>query len=206
MHISRYLLLAALLTACCAAWAIPTGLNSMPTAEALPFGTSRIDLVTQGGGYLFVPHGLNILGSQTGILPGLEGGIDEVESIGAVYNLKWVFKGEGLLMPALAVGAQNVVHGRGTQYYLVGTKSIILAKLSAGFLRNHGDTATMLGGSSQLGPFIVKVDHIAGADLTRSSAGLGYAISRFVISATYYDVANAPKETTFMLSYNEAAF
>ena len=199
---SRLLLLAALLAVSLAVWAVPIGLNSMPTAESLGFLESRTDVYNNSGGLLYGEHNELLIGEQTGLILGLEGGIDQVSDKGTVYNLKWVQR-EGLVMPGFALGAQNLIKGEHSQYYLVATKSFLPVKASFGFLRNGDGTATMVGASAQWKPIILKVDHIQGAGLTRDTASLGYMINHFTISGAYYALNNAPNESTVIVSYTE---
>lgn len=206
MNITRIVVPAMLLALALTAWTVPVGLNFMPTAESLGFLQTRTDAITNSGGLLYGEHNKLLMGAQTGLILGLEGGVDQITDIGAVYNLKWVYRGEGLIMPAFAFGVQNLAKGEHSQYYLVATKSLPTVKVSAGFLRNDGKTATMVGAGAQLGLLLVKVDHLQGANLDRNAASLGIAINRFTVGGAYYAINNGPDEKTITVSYTDAGY
>lgn len=185
--------------------AVPTGLNLMPTAEALTLGQSRFEFESDGSGKLFVPDKSNLIGSEAGVILGFEGGIDKLSNGGTVYNLKWVFKGDGLIFPALAVGAQDMKSGEKPQFYAVATKSVVpggLGKLHAGVLRDHGETLTMIGASSQLGPLVLKADRVNGGTREGDAISAGIKLHGFLITGTRYNYTNAPDENTITLTYS----
>lgn len=210
MRVSHLLVSALLLVAPLAGFAVPTGLNIMPTAESLASGQSRLDFESDGSGKLYVPPNSSIIGSQTGFVLGFEGGVDTISGESAVYNLKWCVISDGLLTPAIAIGAQNVKHGEKTQYYLVATKSLLpgnLLAISAGSLRNNEDKLlTMIGAKGRLGPFTAKVDHVEGGSVNRSALGLSYTYREFSITGTLYRNTDIPDEKTITLSYTQGIF
>lgn len=192
-------------------FAIPTGLNAMPTANVLGMGATRVEYGFNGSGLLYAtPETATIVGTQTGLVLGLEGGIDRVDDVGTVYNVKWRLKNEGLLAPAFAVGVQNIVSGERPQYYGVFTKSIIssrLAQISAGLMLDEDiDTLGMLGAGLYLGPLTLKADTIQGGGQDRTSVGAGLTFAGISFSAAYfaYDTLR-PDETTFTVSYNSGS-
>lgn len=186
------------------AWAYPTGLNAIPTANILDPLEARVDYESGGSGKLFVPEGATLYGTQIGLLLGLEVGMDRISDHDSVYNLKWRLKGEGLVTPAFAVGVQNVAHGMKSQYYAVATKKLLLADFSAGTLRADGDTMGMIGVEGKLGPITVKADHVTG-QLNRTSASVGFTWQNVTLTGTTYDIKDVPNEQTVMLSYTRSA-
>lgn len=181
--------------------AVPTGLNAMPTAEVLESGQSRISYETESG-KLYAPAGSSIYGTQNGLFLGIEVGVDRVSDKGTVYNGKWRLKGEGLILPALAVGVQNITSGEKPQYYAVLTKSLTPAKivqLHAGLLRdeNTNETTGMYGANVDLGPVFVQADRTN----DRTSVGAGFTYQNITAGAIAYDYENAPNETSLFVSY-----
>ena len=190
--------------------AVPTGLNIMPTAEKLGIASARLQYETKESGKLYVPTSSTLIGSQFGLPLGLEGGIDQVSDIGTVYNLKWTLKDEGIVLPAFAVGAQNISHDTNTQYYVVATKSLVpkgIAKLHAGLLRDtNGDTITMLGASSTLGPLTLKADSVHGGTRDATSISAGITMKSITVTGIRYFKKNGPNNNTLMLSYEYQSF
>lgn len=192
-------------------FAVPSGLNIMPTAESLGLGVTRLDFESDGSGKLYVPEGNSLAGTEAGLLLGIEGGIDDVPAIGAVYNLKWKFKNDGIIFPAMAIGGQNLAHGQAPQYYLVATKSLIPAskalQVSAGVLHGSVDNEgphnlVLYGASVKLGSFTLKGDRATGSFTDRKSLGLSYTYTTFTVSGIrYFDKQEEGNKTTVMLSY-----
>ncbi len=206
MQTSRWMLpvLALALPLLCRA--IPTGLNVMPTAETLGIATARVDYESSGSGKLYVPSGATIYGTQFGMILGIEGGMDRVTDRGTVYNFKFRFFPDTLVIPAMAIGAQNIVNGQKPQYYLVTTKSLLLAKVSAGVMRTEGNTLSMLGASAGMGPFILKADRIMTGGHQRTSGSIGFSLKGITFTGTAYDIKDAPNERTLTVSYMQNAF
>jgi hypothetical protein len=185
--------------------AIPTGLNAMPTADVLGLGEARFEYEAAGSGKLYVPANEVVYGTQTGFILGLEGGLDQVNG-DTLANLKWRMKGEGLITPALAIGAQNI--GDDMQYYAVATKSFLLAQAHAGILHDTAtdDNITMLGANVNLGPITVKADTLNGGALDRTAVGATLRLGSIAVTGTSYDFDNTPNEKTFSVSYTYKAF
>lgn len=182
----------------------PTGLSLMPTAETVPVGTTRFDYETNGGGKLFVPVGSELLGTQFALTNSIEGGIDRVTDSGTRYNAKWVILPEGAIMPAIAVGAQNVGSGSHTDYYAVASKSVLpggRVKVHAGLLRAEEDDVTMLGASARFGPISLMVDRLDGSPRDGQAYGISYQFGTLTFRGTRYDYADISDTTTLMVSY-----
>ena len=189
--------------------AVPTGLNMMPTAEALGSAETRLDLETTGSGKLYVPSSNALYGSQAGIALGMEGGIDQLSNSGTRYNAKWVFMGEGLVLPAIAFGGQNFGAGARPEYYAVATKTVIpagLAKVHAGVMRVEHDNVLMLGASAHLGPFSLKADRLSDGPRDGQSIGAGFSWKNFSLTGTIYDFRFIPDTRTLTMSYSVKPF
>ncbi len=210
MRALTLLVFATLILTPLASLAVPTGLNCMPTADILAAGQDRTQYESNGSGQLYVPQGGWLYGTQVGFILGFEGGVDKTVRTSSVYNLKWRFLGEGYVMPAIAFGVQNVAQGDKMQYYAVATKSLVpsgLLKVSAGVLRDEGDTLTMIGAEGHLGPIVVKADSLNGGVDARSGVSVGYNFWRgFCVTGTSYHYKNAPSEQTISLSYTTHLF
>ena len=189
--------------------AVPTGLNMMPTAESLGMAETRVEVESAGGGKMYVPRGDTLYGSQVGALLGVEAGIDQVSGPGTRYNAKWVFKGDGLILPALAVGVQNVSSNTKSDVYAVATKSLVpggLVKLHAGVMRSEGEDYTMLGASFRLGPIQVKADQINGGLSGNLHQGQSYSagasVGNITLTGTHYDYETGSDKNTVTVSYS----
>lgn len=187
------------------AFAVPSGLNLMPTAYSLHVAETRTEFESAGSGKMYVPQGSTILGSQFGMQNGFEMGADQVSSVGLVYNAKFRLIAEGTLMPAISLGAQNIVSGEKPQYYVVASKTLSSAgmlRAHAGFLKRDGETVTMLGASSQIGKIMLKADRLLGDTTEVTAYGAGIDLRGIVISGTRYLYDNGrPDETTFGVAY-----
>ena len=189
--------------------AVPTGLNMMPTAEALGSAETRLDLETTGSGKLYVPTGNALFGSEAGVALGIEGGIDQLSNSGTRYNAKWVFMGEGLVLPAIAFGGQNFGAGARPEYYAVATKTIVpagLVKAHAGVMRVISDNVLMLGVSAHLGPIALKADRLSGGPRDGEAISAGFTWKNLTISGTRYDYRFIKDTNTLTLSYSYKPF
>jgi len=195
--------------------AVPSGLNAMPTANVLNVGQATVVYDLNGSGKLYVPVGGTVVGTQTGLLFGLEAGLDKVTDKGAVYNTKWRIFGETLLTPAFAFGLQNMTPGEKSQPYLVATKSILpmrAGQISGGVIRierenNIGmENIGMYGAGVFIGPVVVKADRVMGGIREGTSIGGGVTIKNLTIVYTLYNYVNIPDEHTVTLTYGTQAF
>ncbi|HEX2950859.1 MAG TPA: hypothetical protein VHV83_15045 [Armatimonadota bacterium] len=179
----------------------------MPTAEALGLAQIRLDAESAGSGKLFVPAGSDstLVGAQAGLILGVEGGADYVSDNDLVFNVKWVFKSDGLIFPALAIGAQNIGADTDTEYYAVATKSILsskLAKVHGGVMRDlNGDTFFMYGASGTIGPVVLRADSVTGGEHEGFAVGAGVSLHNIDIIGTHYDYTNHSDENTVSVSY-----
>ncbi len=190
--------------------AIPTGLNIMPTADVMPFGMSRYQ-------YEFnsekanVPDRGAVVGTQTGIGMGTaEGGIDEVSHVGTVYNLKMLLLQGDEMMPAIAVGVENIGRDAKPQYYLVASKSLIdisatetRSAVHVGFLLDtDGKTRAMYGGDLSIGALSFKLDQVGlapGKVRTAFSTGIKYG--ELSATVTAYDIYKKPGVLSYTIGY-----
>jgi hypothetical protein len=194
----RYIIVALAASLCAlAGLAIPTGLNTMPTADTLNLGGVRAD-VRYNSGLLYAKGETLIGGVQAGAPLGLEAGIDQVGDT-QVLNAKWRFFGGGLF-PGLAVGAQNIAKDETPQLYLVATQHVpvpmVRADASLGVLRDTDEKfVTMLGARLGYGAFDLKVDHVwksaSDGDLNATNVGVDMKLFRFFsVGAAVYGIEN----------------
>lgn len=192
--------------------AVPTGLNLMPTADVLSAIQTRVDYQSSGGGLLYVPSGETVVGVEGGAPLGLEAGVDRAGSLGAMYNAKWQVFGDGLVMPAIAVGVQGLNSKVRAQDYIVATKSLLPtsiislsglqvdARVSAGLLRQNDRTAVMYGASASLGALSIKADHVngmAGRVRDGNAVSVGWTFAKcFTVAGTRYFYVTQPDVTT----------
>jgi hypothetical protein len=193
----------------------------MPTAEVLASTQTRFDYESAGGGKLYVPSGKMLLGAQGGAMMGIEVGLDEVGSLGLVYNAKWRVIHDGLIMPAIAIGVQGLNSAVAAQDYVVATKSLLPtsllsmsglhlgARASAGLLRQNGRTAVMYGAGVYLGSFSLKADHVNGdvrdvnnVDRDGSALSIGWKFTQNIkVTGTRYFYLHQPDENTLGISF-----
>jgi len=190
-----------MLLAALACLAAPTGLLTMPTAETLGLGAVRLsaDYKSQ---HFYANDEKWIGGIQAGAIFGLEAGIDEVGSK-PVANAKWRFMSD-LLLPAVAVGVQNLASGKKPQLYAVATKSLIVAKsaVSLGVLRDGADVYhTMLGATAGFGPISVQAEQLHADHLNQTNAGLSFSTSGLTFTGIVYNVTKSSRTLGGTVSY-----
>jgi hypothetical protein len=140
------LVLAMVLVWRASAWASPTGLEQIPTAQTL--APQQVNLSLQNGNQsvtsdpTLVDQPLLLYQSEVGIVPDVEGGVDVVPSKppGAYLpeaNVKWKFLDEDDLRPAFAIGASQLGVGFAPAYYAVMTKTVNYESLEYQKFRAH---------------------------------------------------------------------
>jgi len=140
---------AALAAACLlggTAWAAPTGLNVIPTADLVPFRQLSAVLqngntVLRGGSSVFrqpepVPQ------FEAGLPWNLETGLDLVpadrpEDYRPQVNLKWRLLDEGYRWPAVAAGVSQLGVGFTPNYFLVASRTINYQQIQYQKFRAH---------------------------------------------------------------------
>ncbi len=159
----------------------PTGLNIIPTADVLPAGTASVE------GEVFGPGGLPARESepyallQVGFPGRLEAGVDR--GIGgaarsAAGNVKWQVLPQTGVLPALALGAQNISGRQRIQPYLAATRSLGRTRIHAGLLRDDAGTHLLAGVEHAIGTrLVVQGDHVGGSGGI-SSAGVALQVHR----------------------------
>ncbi len=151
------------------AFASPTGLNIIPTADVLPVGVGDLELETSN---VVVPYGdtpSDQMQTQFGVPlaePGsVEAGLDaSLVGNGAWCNIKWRFYKDRDIRSAAAVGLQNVGTHDDPQPYLVGFKHITSTyRLHFGTIRNIHRLRAMLGIDGPIGNITTfMADYISG--------------------------------------------
>lgn len=183
------------------AWAAPSSLNTIPTADVVPFRqlTTQVqnaDTDFEGDASVFrEPE--PVLQTQLGLLPGrLEAGVDlaPVDSprdYRPVFNLKAAPLQEGYAWPSIALGVAQVGSGNDAAYYLVVSRTLNYEQLQYRRFRAHhrnlklrglrahaGVTATdgiaqaMAGTDLELADwFVLDADWISGRDHAATLGG-----------------------------------
>ncbi len=190
--------------------ASPTGLNIMPTADALAPGMSNYQYEFNSEKANVADRG-TIVGTESGLGMGImEGGVDQISHVGTVYNLKMILSPGSQENPALAVGVQNVGRDAKPQYYLVASKSLIdipEAQTRAAFhigalLDTDGRSRPMYGGDLTVGMVVVKLDQVGLAKTgvhTAMSAGLKFG--GLTATVTSYDIYKKTGNLSYTLGY-----
>lgn len=128
------------------AWAGPTGLNIIPTADLIPW--RQMSLALQNGNTAIEGHGSVVSRPtlvpqiQFGLPKNVEAGLDVVpenppHDYRPVMNLKWTFLPEGYRRPAVAVGASQLGVGFQPTFFLVGSRTLNFEKIQYQKFRAH---------------------------------------------------------------------
>ncbi len=130
------------------AWAYPTSLNIVPTADVLEPGALSVQVESDSHPTPFSPGAVGYVLTQVGLTSRLEAGVDLMDiNAGArlLVNAKWQFLAEDARAPAMAVGLLDMEHGTELNgCYLALAKDVGSLRLHAGWLMGGGHRA-MLG-------------------------------------------------------------
>jgi hypothetical protein len=154
------------------AWAAPSGLNLIPTADVLADQTVALEYLAEGV-QLFDRDCNHWALLEAGVGGRLEFGVDrcfsgEGDTAG---NLKYLLSEPAPGRPAVAVGVQALAAGDDPQPYLVATAEAGRLRLHAGAVLLGNQGQLMLGLEAPLvRRFGLQIDHITGAD---NSSGIG---------------------------------
>lgn len=163
-----------------AAWAYPTGLNVVPTAETLEAGSVSVQWEMDSPGLPGDRRSTPSLYTQVGITKRLEAGIDLYDvgdSSRGYANAKFSLLAEKDGMPALAAGAWNLAEGVTAQPYLVATSTFGITGIHLGTLRAGGKWEGMAGvGLSLGGGWRVQADGLTGTG-GYATLGASYALA-----------------------------
>ncbi len=184
-----------------AGWSAPTGLRIIPTADVLATGQQRYEYEGDGSGKLYMPVTSTLLGVQADFGNHSEVGVDQVSSVGQVYNLKWQFLPESTL-PAMAVGVQNITSGHKVQYYLVGSKTFAQLRLHAGMLRDEdGQAVTLLGTNLTYSIVTVSAEQAHGGRFDRFAYAIAFNYRSFSVIGTEYHLEGQSRTHTVAVAY-----
>jgi hypothetical protein len=210
MRVARLLCLM-VSVACLGAFAAPSGLNLMPSASIMPFGTNLVTFERPSSPKLFVPDNAAVKSTQTALFPGvMEGGIDEIsgDEGHTVYNLKLLLEPDAQGAPGLAIGVQNLRHKCHPQRYLIASKSLVEDVSSETFLTVHGGwmtgesgTTTLMGVDVYASGLYFAADRARGAGIARSAMYAGISIDNYSFGVCRYGDRGEEKVNTYVLSY-----
>ncbi len=190
--------LAALAFGVATAQAAPTGLNVIPTADVVPFRQWTLQLQNGNTSVRDDPtvftQPLPMLQTQCGLFPGrVEAGLDAVSvdspsDVRAVANLKVVALEEGYEVPAIALGASQLVRGEAPTWYVVASRTLNYSSMQYRKFRAHHRNVRLRGVRAHAGAVRV-------AGRLRALAGTDVEISeRFVLYADW--IAGRDMDTT----------
>ncbi len=173
--IPKAVVLAAVIALAQCAYAAPTGLNVMTTADLL--GHNEVALEYQNDGVrLFGDDCSHWALLQLGLLDRVELGVDRCfdGEQGTFGNAKVLLQEEDETRPAVAVGVQNLADGESAQPYLALAKDAAGARLHLGVIRLDDETEIMGGGEWGLAERATLIlDHVTG---TGSVSGVGLGV------------------------------
>jgi exopolysaccharide biosynthesis protein YbjH len=183
------------------AWAGPTGLNTIPTADLVPLGQLSAVLqngntALRGGSSIFhEPEPVPQL--EVGLPRNFEGGLDLVPAgdprdYRPQLNIKWRVLAEDYYWPAVAVGAEQLGVGFTPSYFLVASRTLNYGQIQyqkfrahhrniklrgirahAGMLRTANAWRALLGSDVQLSDhFVLYTDWISGSQNAVSLGGV----------------------------------
>lgn len=129
------------------AWAYPTSLNVIPTADILDWGSMRLEYENDGYSRVFAAGSENYWLFEMAVGPRLELGVDVYDTDKASYmaNAKYELMMESDRSPAVAFGAVDVGEGGCPTYYLAAAKDLGSTRLHAGGIGNRHAANPMLG-------------------------------------------------------------
>ncbi len=157
------------------AYAAPTGLNVMTTADVL--GHNEVALEYQNDGVQLFGDDCNDWALlQVGLFDRLELGADRCfdGEEGTFGNVKVLLQEEEETRPAVAVGVQNLAEGESAQPYVAVAKDAAGARLHLGVIRLDDETEIMAGvewGLAERATLVL--DHVTG---TGSVSGVGLGV------------------------------
>jgi len=129
------------------AWACPTSLNLMPTADLLEPGTLRLGLEKDGYPRILGAECESYLQFQAGLTPRLEAGLDLYHYDGQTkpaVNAKYLLAQEGRY-PQVALGVSDVCQAIKPFWYIVLARDVGPARLHAGAARAESTQCAILG-------------------------------------------------------------
>ena len=142
-----------------AAWAYPTALNLIPTADVADRGTCNLQVEFDGSHTPFTGEGAVQLYSEFGLGRRFEAGVDLVDLNRCAEwhaDAKWQFLPESRGWPAMAVGAVGVARNGpdvrcslDADWYVVLSRDVGRARLHGGYL-NEDSGRALFGAEYQL--------------------------------------------------------
>jgi len=177
-------------------WAGPTGLTVIPTADVLAPATGSLEFEAVGRQVAFGGDCDRAVLFEIGLSQGIEAGIDTSisSSEGPWLNAKWLVRDETALLPAVAVGLQNVGEDVVAEPYLVLAKDVGKVRVHIGGVRTGHRIYGMLGAEVPAGPQLTAcADYVSGHAGT-ASVGLSWEISDTVSVAAARIFANDSEE------------
>jgi len=201
------LVIVCILTFATMAYAIPVGLNIMPTASDMNTAM-MVQYVSNDAPQTYVNDESNIWGAQYANVMGFEAGIDKVSrGVGTVYNVKMQFAPKSTSF-AFALGAQGIGEKSKTEYYAVASAFDITEQwpisLHAGVVTNSEDLyGVMFGAELELMKnYVVKADYVNGSRRDGSAVSIGYKQDNFIVSVMNYMPQDGDSKIVFAVTLN----
>jgi hypothetical protein len=171
------------------AWAAPTGLNVIPTADLIPWHQLTLQIQNGNpdvnGDHPVYRAPQPVLQLQCGLPEHLEAGLDVLpanppaDDYRPALNVKWTPIAEGYRVPAIAVGAAQLGVGFDPTYYAVASRTLNFEQVQYQKFRAHHRNIKLRGIRAHLG--IMKT-----VNAWRALVGTDVEISdRFVLYADW---------------------
>lgn len=201
----KYFILAAALLLPMLAFSAPTGTALIPNAEVLLFGETSASYEFNGSGRLDSSDQDGTYGLQTGLMGGIETGIDYGSDNKPIYNAKYQYNsGDGGVLPSIAIGMQNLGSKRKVQYYAVATASTPYKLMSASFgllRKSSNEYITMASVEGKYDLLKLSADYANGGGLNRHSYSAGIVTNNLTFTYTRYHIQNSNLNYSFMVGY-----
>ena len=182
------------------AWAGPTGLTVIPTADVLEPATGSLEFEAEGRRTPFGGDGDSSMLFEIGLPQGIEAGIDTsiTSSEGPWLNVKWLVAGETQYSPAVAIGLQGIGQNTTAESYVAVSKDVGKVRLHTGGIRTGHHFYGMVGAEVQVGPRLTASADAVSGHAGTTSVGLGWEISDTVTVAGARILADAGNDRWYL--------
>lgn len=148
------------------AYACPTMLNLVPTADVMEPNSIRLSLENDGYSRVFASDSDNYVFLQMGVTSRLEAGVDFYcykDKTDTVLNAKYQLMKESDTRPGLAIGTMNISEGYTPKHYVSGVKSFGANRIHLGTIGDRHKQNLMAGYERSIGSCAgALVDYIDG--------------------------------------------
>ncbi len=200
----KYIIFAIAMFVSIFASATSTGTAMVPNAEVLQFGETRATFEFNGSGRLDASTTGSAYGIQTGMMGGIETGIDYDSNSNPIYNVKWQYSDDSGTIPAIAIGMQNLGNKRKIQYYAVATATTPYKLMSGSFgllRKSSNEYITIASVEAKYDLLKLSADYANGGGMNRHSYSAGIETNNITLTYTRYHIKNSSFNHSFVIGY-----